>query len=57
MRLPAYGTSYGPGLLIDEPRGRKASRRLGVRVVGVLGLLLLAKQAGHLDAVAPALER
>ncbi len=47
----------GASLLIDEQRGRKAARRLGVRVVGVLGLLLLAKQAGHLDAVAPALER
>jgi len=49
--------SAGSSLLIDEQRGRKAARRLGVRVVGVLGLLLLAKQAGHLDAVAPALER
>jgi len=53
----AMALGSGASLLIDEQRGRKAARRIGVRVVGVLGLLLLAKQAGHLDAVAPALER
>jgi predicted nucleic acid-binding protein len=53
----AMALGSGSSLLIDEQRGRKAARRLGVRVVGVLGLLLLAKQGGHLDAVAPALAR
>jgi predicted nucleic acid-binding protein len=39
-------------LLVDELRGRRAARRLGVPVVGVCGLLLLAKRQGYIDAVA-----
>jgi hypothetical protein len=44
-------------VLMDEQRGRKAARRLGVTVIGVFGLLLLAKREGCLDAVAPSLDR
>ena len=43
-------------LLMDERRGRTAANRLGCRVVGVLGVLIEAKQGGHLQAVRPVLE-
>lgn len=42
-------------LLMDERRGRAVARRLGARVVGVLGVLVEAKQRNLLDAVGPVL--
>jgi predicted nucleic acid-binding protein len=42
-------------LLMDERRGRLAAIRLGVKVVGTLGVLIEAKQKGLLTAVAPIL--
>jgi predicted nucleic acid-binding protein len=41
-------------LLMDERRGRRAARMLGLPTTGVLGLLMWAKQAGHLDSLAQA---
>lgn len=43
-------------LLIDESRGRPAARRVGVRVIGTGGILILAKRRGLLDRVVPALD-
>lgn len=43
-------------LLMDERRGRAAGTRLGQHVVGVLGVLMEAKQRGYLSAVRPVLE-
>lgn len=43
-------------LLIDELRGRKVARALGVRVTGTVGLLIEAKQTGLLRAVRPHLD-
>jgi len=42
-------------LLMDESRGRRAARMLGLTTTGVLGLLMWAKQAGHLDSLAQAI--
>jgi predicted nucleic acid-binding protein len=42
-------------LLIDERRGRQAAMRLGLNVLGTLGLLLEAKKRGLIPAIAPVL--
>ncbi|MFN8473097.1 MAG: DUF3368 domain-containing protein [Anaerolineae bacterium] len=43
-------------ILLDEKEGRRAAQRLGLRVVGVVGVLLQAKTAGLLDRVQPHLD-
>ena len=43
-------------LLMDERRGRAAAQRLGCRVVGVLGVLIEAKQRQQISAVRPILD-
>ena len=40
-------------LLIDEEQGRAVAERMGLRYIGVLGLLVEAKRRGHLVAVRP----
>lgn len=42
-------------LLLDDALARRKAERLGLKVMGTLGVLLLAKQAGLLDAVKPVL--
>lgn len=42
-------------LLIDELAGRSIARASGLHVVGTLGVLLRAKQAGLIEQVAPLL--
>jgi predicted nucleic acid-binding protein len=44
-------------LLVDDVRARKVARFNGMHVVGSLGVLLTAKQRGHLDAIAPCVNR
>jgi len=43
-------------LLIDEHRGRAIAGRYGIRVAGVLGVLIEAKTRGVLPAVKPVLD-
>ena len=38
-------------LLIDEKRGRAAAKLRGLRVIGLLAVLLIAKQEGHISSV------
>lgn len=40
-------------LLIDEKSGRRVAADHGLHVTGLLGLFVLAKQAGHVKAVVP----
>ena len=47
----------GAELLIDESAGRAEARRRGLRRVGVLGILVRAKQRGQLPIVLPLMER
>lgn len=44
------------GLLIDEARGRREAAKLGLKIVGVCGLLLFAKREGWIAEVAPLLD-
>ena len=45
------------GLLIDETRGRREAIRLGIKVVGACGLLVLAKREGWISNIAPLLDQ
>lgn len=42
--------------LIDDARARHHARLLGIRYTGTLGILLKAKQRGHVAAILPALQ-
>ena len=44
-------------LLVDDARGRRTARARGIPVVGVAGVLLVAKSRGELSAVGPVLDR
>lgn len=43
-------------LLLDDQRARKVARFNGMRVIGSVGVLLAAKQRGHIQALRPLLE-
>ncbi len=43
-------------LLIDERRGRAAAERLGIRVIGLLGVLVQAKRVELITSVRPTLD-
>ena len=43
-------------VLLDEREGRRAARRLGLQVVGVVGLLLEAKAQGFIKTLQPCLD-
>lgn len=44
-------------LLIDEDRGRKFAIKYGVRIKGVLGVLLHAKEKGLISQIRPLIEK
>lgn len=44
---------HADAVLLDERLGRRVARALGLRVTGLLGTLVLAKQRGHLPLIAP----
>lgn len=53
----ALAVERGAGLVIlDERDGRHAAQQLGLRVVGVVGVLIQAKRTGHLAAIRPELD-
>ena len=43
-------------LLVDERRGRAVAANLGLKVIGLLGVLLEAKSKGHLPRLRPVLD-
>jgi predicted nucleic acid-binding protein len=44
-------------LLVDERRATRTAHQLGLKTLGLLGVLLLAKRKGHIAKVAPLLDR
>jgi predicted nucleic acid-binding protein len=44
-------------LIIDEIKGRKAAKEMGILVTGSLGVLITAKNKGHLTAVKPIIDK
>ena len=40
-------------LLLDEEKARKAAQLAGFEVMGIVGLLILAKDMGLIDAISP----
>ena len=47
---------HADAVLIDERRGYEVAVQLGLRTIGILGVLLRAKSAGLLPAVKPVLD-
>jgi predicted nucleic acid-binding protein len=45
------------GVLMDEKEGRQCAALLGVRTIGVLGVLLAARRSGVISALRPEMER
>ena len=45
------------GLVIDERAARRKAQAVGLRVIGTLGILLLAKSQGHLAELKPWLDQ
>jgi predicted nucleic acid-binding protein len=44
-------------LIIDEIKGRKAAKEMGIPVTGSLGVLITAKNKGHLQAIKPIINK
>lgn len=44
-------------LVIDDLEGRRVAERLGAKITGTLGILLLAKEKGIIDKVEPFLKK
>lgn len=47
----------GSLLIIDESKGRKVAKELGIAISGSLGLLVTAKNKGIIDSVKPIIEK
>ena len=43
-------------LIIDEAKGRKIARSYGIRIIGLLGILVLAKEEGLISQIKPYLK-
>lgn len=48
---------HADAILIDERRGHQAALRLGLKTIGLLGILIQAKSAGLLLEIRPVLDR
>lgn len=47
---------HADAVLIDESEGRAIAQARGLRTIGILGILIQARQAGHLAAIRPVIE-
>ena len=44
-------------LIIDEYKGRAIAEKRGIKIVGLLGILIAAKTGGHIESVRPLIEK
>jgi len=51
------GESHADLLLIDERKGRRIAKEEGLHVIGLVGVILLAKRSGLIDAAGPILNQ
>jgi predicted nucleic acid-binding protein len=54
--IALFWEKSGDFLLIDEQKGRKIAVRNGIKVIGTLGILLLAKQNGLIKTIRSPIE-
>lgn len=54
--IALYWEKSADYLLIDEQKGRQIASFNGIKIIGSLGILLLAKQNGYIDTVKPFLD-
>ena len=52
----ALAAKLGYGVLMDDLQGRSAAAMLKLRVIGTVGVLILARERGLIPALAPLLE-
>lgn len=51
----ALANSLNLPLIIDEKRGRSVAEKLGIKIIGTIGVLLLSKQKKMIKAIKPIL--
>lgn len=44
-------------LIIDEKKGRNVAKRMGIKITGLLGVIIKAKELGFIAKVGPAIEQ
>lgn len=54
--MALYRALSADQLLVDDERARKVARLNSIQVVGSVGVLLLAKEAGLIDAIKPRMD-
>ena len=52
----AFAAERGHGVLIDEKLGRSVAEALNLKVIGTVGVILIARKRGLIPAVKPLLE-
>jgi hypothetical protein len=53
----ARALEIGAGLLADDQAARRYALKIGLHVIGTLGVLVLARRAGHLAAIGPLIDQ
>jgi predicted nucleic acid-binding protein len=53
----ALAQETGLPLILDDRQARAVARRLGVRIIGTVGLLVRAKQSGFIELLKPVLNQ